>query len=250
MAQSISSLVPYQTKGYGAAELKALYQKYYSIGLLISILICSSLVGSYHLITWLSTEEEPVRTVRVVKISELGPPPSLQQQEVAPAVAAGGGPIAKPSVGVPVPVPDAEVSPEQTIATQTELSQQTAQITDLNEIGSGNVQITSDIVIDENEPPADFVPVEKEPVIVKEVKPKYPDIALRAGLEGNVYVKVWVDKEGKVKKVVVLKSDAEIFNQAAIEAAQQFVFTPAIMQNKPVPVWVSIPFRFRLKNAK
>ncbi|HOV98423.1 MAG TPA: energy transducer TonB [Bacteroidota bacterium] len=249
MAQSISSLVPYQTKGYGAAELKALYQKYYSIGLLISILICCSLVGTYHLVVWLSTEEEPVRTVRVVKISELGPPPSLQQQEVAPAVASSG-PIAKPSVGVPVPVPDAEVSPEQTIATQAELSQQVGPIADINEIGSGNVQIQQDIVIDENEPPADFVPVEKEPVIVKEVKPKYPEIALRAGLEGNVYVKVWVDKEGKVKKVVVLKSDAEIFNEAAIEAAQQFVFTPAIMQNKPVPVWVSIPFRFRLKNAK
>jgi TonB family protein len=61
-------------------------------------------------------------------------------------------------------------------------------------------------------------------------------------------VKVWVDKEGKVRKAVVLKSDAEIFNQAATDAAQQWVFTPAVMQKGPVAVWVSIPFRFRLSN--
>lgn len=249
MAQSLASLVPYKSTGYGAVELKAVYQKYMMRGLLLSSLICGSLVGSYHLAVWLSEDEEPVRMVRVVKLTELGPPPSLQQQEVAPSVAVAG-PAVRPSVGVPVPVPDAEVSPEQTIATQTELSQQQAQVTDLNDVGSEGLQIESDIKIDDDAPPADFVPVEKEPVIVREVKPKYPDIALRAGLEGNVYVKVWVDKEGKVKKVVVLKSDAEIFNQAAIDAASQFVFTPAIMQNKPVPVWVSIPFRFRLKNAK
>ncbi len=249
MANTLTSVVPYQHRGYGAPELKALYQRYMSYGLLIAALIAGSAVGSYHLAVWLSQDDEPVRTVRVVRLTELGPPPSLQQQEIAPSVAVAG-PAVRPSVGIPVPVPDAEVSPEQTIATQTELSQQAPPIAELTDAASGGFQVESDIKIDEEAPPADFVPVEKEPVIVKEVKPKYPEIALRAGLEGNVYVKVWVDKEGKVKKVVVLKSDAEIFNQAAIEAAEQFVFTPAIMQNKPVPVWVSIPFRFRLKNAR
>jgi protein TonB len=109
--------------------------------------------------------------------------------------------------------------------------------------------VEQDIKIDD-EPPPDFVAFEKEPIAVKSVMPKYPDIALRAGLEGNVFVKAWVDKEGKVRKVVLLKADAEIFVQAAIDAASQMVFTPAIMQKNPVSVWVSIPFHFRLKNAK
>ena len=98
--------------------------------------------------------------------------------------------------------------------------------------------------------PPDFVPYEKEPTVVKRVEPKYPDLALRAGLEGNVFVKVWVDKEGKVRKVVLLKSDAPIFEDAAISAAKQWVFTPAVMQKGPVSVWVSIPFRFRLTGNK
>jgi protein TonB len=150
---------------------------------------------------------------------------------------------------VPVPVPDAEVSPEQTIASQTELSQQAAPTIDAS-ANAGNAQIEQDLKIDDDAAPPDFVPYEKEPTVVKRIEPKYPDLALRAGLEGNVFVKVWVDKEGKVRKVVLLKSDAPIFEEAAINAAKQWVFTPAVMQKGPVSVWVSIPFRFRLTGNK
>ena len=97
---------------------------------------------------------------------------------------------------------------------------------------------------------ADFVPYDKEPQIVKKVEPNYPEAAIRAGIEGKVIVKMWVDKDGKVKQVVVLKSDAEIFNEPAIEAANQFVFTPAYLNKEPVAVWVSYPFTFRLPGKK
>jgi len=64
-----------------------------------------------------------------------------------------------------------------------------------------------------------------------------------------VWVKIWVDKEGKAKKAQIIKSDAELFNQAAIDAAMQWVFTPAVMNNGPVAVWVSIPFKFKLNQG-
>jgi protein TonB len=145
-------------------------------------------------------------------------------------------------------VPDAEVSAEQTIATQTEMSQTVAPVTEA--AGGEASVIQQDIKIDDDTPPADFVAVEKEPVVVKKVEPKYPELAMRAGLEGKVWVKIWVDKEGKPKQVVVLKSDAEIFNEPAVEAAKQFVFTPAYMNNGPVAVWVSVPFKFKLADKK
>jgi protein TonB len=150
-------------------------------------------------------------------------------------------------VGIPVPVPDAEVSPEATIASQDELSKQAAPVIDASGSG-GSTSIEQDLRIDE-EPP-DFVPVEKAPEVVKRIEPKYPELALRAGLEGNVYIKVWVDKEGKVRKAVVQKSDSPVFEEPAKEAAMQWVFTPALMQKGPVSVWVSIPFRFRLTGNK
>jgi periplasmic protein TonB len=239
MAQAIAV-----SQKYGAIELKAVAQKYMMIGVIAATILSFSFIGSYYLIGWLTEEEEPVHMVRIMKYSDLGPPPSLSNQ-AAPAVAVAGAAV-KPSVGVPVPVPDAEVSPEQTIASQTELSQQAAPVID----AGGGGTTGGELKIEDDGPPPDFVPYEKEPTVVKRVEPKYPDLALRAGLEGNVFVKVWVDKEGKVRKVVLLKSDAPIFEEAAIAAANQWVFTPAVMQKGPVSVWVSIPFRFRLTGNK
>jgi hypothetical protein len=39
----------------------------------------------------------------------------------------------------------------------------------------------------------------------------------------------------------------EIFRQAAIDAVSQFVFTPAMQNDKPVAVWMSQPIKFELK---
>ena len=232
---------------YGAVELKAVYQKYRWIGLGLAIAIHGAIIGSYYITGLLQGDEPPTVMVHMMKYSDLGPPPSMTNANTPPPITAQA-PTAKPSVGAPVPVPDAEVSAEQTLATQEQMSQAVAPIGDAT--GAGEVAVQQDIKIDDDAPPADFVAVEKEPVPVKKVEPKYPELAMRAGLEGKVWVKLWVDKEGKVKQALVMKSDAEIFNEPAIEAAKQFVFTPAYMNNGPVAVWVSVPFKFRLADKK
>jgi TonB family protein len=235
--------VPYKTRGYGAPELKQFYQKFMFRGVVIGVVTVGLVVGLYYVPQLLASDEEPIHTIRLMKYTDLGPPPSITQTAAAPSVAVASTAV-KPSIGIPVPVPDAEVNPEQTFATQQELSQASSPVSEGSGSGSG-VAIQPDLKIDD-EPPPDFVPYEKEPTVVKKVEPKYPEIALRAGLEGNVFLKVWVTKEGKVREAVIIKSDAEIFNQAAKDAAVQWVFTPAVMQKGPVAVWVSIPFRFRL----
>lgn len=228
---------------YGMRELKGMYQKYASLALGIAVALHFLVIGSYYLVGYLSREDEPIATVRIMKYSELGPPPSITNTEAAPQVAVSV-PVAKPTVGIPVPVPDAEVNPEQTIATQQELSAvQSPTIT--TGAGTGQVEVKQDIKIEDEDPP-DFVPVEKLPVPVKQVQPEYPEIARRAGVEGTVWVKILVDKEGKSKKAVIMKTDAEIFNEPAIKAALQWVFTPAMMNNGPVAVWAAVPFRFKL----
>ena len=105
------------------------------------------------------------------------------------------------------------------------------------------------MVVDDGPPPI-FVPVEKDPVIVKAVAPAYPPLALKAGLEGKVIVKIWVDRQGKVRQVEVLRSDNDIFNEAAVEAAKKLVFTPAYMNNGAVSVWVALPFTFKLTDIR
>jgi protein TonB len=225
-----------------------IYRKNAIKAMAISTGIFFSIIASYYITQWIQEEEEPMYTVRIMKYSDLGPPPSISNTEAAPQVSVSA-PVARPSIGIPVPVPDAEVSPEQTFATQDELASAPSPVLGDEGTGTGNVQvdITEDIKIEEEVEPEDFVAYEKEPVPISRAEPKYPEIALKAGLEGTVYVKVWVDKEGKPKKVTVIKSDAEIFNDAAIAAAWQWAFTPAMMNNGPVAVNVTIPFKFKLK---
>ena len=98
----------------------------------------------------------------------------------------------------------------------------------------------------QKEPPPDYVPYDRAPEPLKQVTPKYPELATRAGLEGTVWVKLWVDESGKVVEATAFKSDAEIFNEVAVDAAMQWIFKPALTKGKPVAVWVSVPFRFKL----
>ena len=234
---------------YGAVELKSTYRKFLGLGLGIAVAVHFSVIGLYFAIDLIGGDDPPAIHVRLLRYSELGPPPSIAGANSPPPIGVSA-PRERLDAGVPVPVPDAEVSPEQTLATQHEMNQETGPGGEGggSEGGTGfpeNIRIA-----DDESPPADYVAVEKEPVIVKSVEPKYPDMAVRTGLEGRVSVKIWVDKDGKPKEVDVLQSDAEIFNEPAIEAAKQFVFTPAYMNDGPVSVWVTITLRFALSGEK
>ena len=90
-------------------------------------------------------------------------------------------------------------------------------------------------------------PYDQAPEAKTTVNPKYPDIATRDGLEGTVWTKVVIDEAGKVVKVTISKSDAEIFNQPSIDAAMQWVFKPAMKDGKPIATEVAIPFRYKIK---
>jgi protein TonB len=104
----------------------------------------------------------------------------------------------------------------------------------------------SQVTDDPNAPPPEYVAYDRAPEPQKLVQPKYPSAARSAGAEGTVWVKVWVGKTGKVRKALVNKTDSPLLNEAAVEAAEQWVFSPAIARNNPVEVWVSVPFKFRL----
>jgi len=105
-------------------------------------------------------------------------------------------------------------------------------------------------IIQEEMPPADYVPYEKPPEAIKQMPAKYPPAAKKDNVEGTVWLKTLVDEEGRVAKVEIQKSEAEVLNQAAVDAVKQWLFKPAIMKGKPVAVWVSIPFRFRLASEQ
>lgn len=100
------------------------------------------------------------------------------------------------------------------------------------------------------QPPPEFLEVEVPPGVTTRTNPVYPPDALKQGLNGTVWVKIWVDKAGKPRAVAVVKSTNEIFDQSALDAARQWKFSPARLHDKPVDVWVTIPFKYTLKDDK
>jgi protein TonB len=245
---SVTAAIPYSIDE-AHRELRNALQVNLERGLIFSAVIHLLVVSVYYGVEYAGTitEEEPIVRVRIMKYSDLGPPPSITNSMSAPVI--GVAKFGRPSIGMPIPVPDAEINPEQTIATQTEMSAVVGPgiETGMDEEG-GALQIADDVVIDDDEPDMGvFVPVEKSPQIVRSVQPEYPEIARRAGIEATVWVNILVDKKGKPKKAVVVKEDgAGVFNDTAIRAAMTYQFTPAVMNSGPVQVWVSIKFRFQL----
>jgi len=95
------------------------------------------------------------------------------------------------------------------------------------------------------------IDLEKQPEPVKKAQVVYPKEALKERVEGIVYVGIFVDERGNVVKAKIEKSDAEVLNNAALDAARKWTFTPAIAKadKKPVGVWLTIPFRFKLQEG-
>jgi TonB family protein len=87
--------------------------------------------------------------------------------------------------------------------------------------------------------------IQKDPNPLTIVKAETPDIARRAGLKGEVYVRAWVTKSGTVRKVQALKVSGEVFLDSALEAAIQYKFKPMYSDGKPIDSWVEFPVDFK-----
>jgi TonB family protein len=100
------------------------------------------------------------------------------------------------------------------------------------------------------EPPTvPFVSLQVRPKLVDAPVPVYPEVARNAGIEGSAVVEALLNLDGSVMDARVLQSSGnQMLDAAAVEAALRARFTPAMQRDKPVRVWISMPYRFRLTN--
>jgi TonB family protein len=228
---------------YGAEELKHGYQRFLLRALILSGFIHFIFWGTWSIRQGLSDDGRhgpPVTRPRPFGPGYL-PPGILSPLPDFPTVRGGGRSGPKTDQGIPVPVPGL-VAENWNPAPGPE--------TDGGKGGEG-VQGGTDGAGEAGwpveEPPPDFRPIEKEPMVVIRVNPVYPEICRMAGMTGTVTARLWITAEGKVRDVVILKSDSDLFNQAVMDAAKQWVFTPALMNHGTVSVWWSVIFNFTLK---
>ena len=80
-----------------------------------------------------------------------------------------------------------------------------------------------------------------------QVKPRYPESARRAGVQGVTLLRVRVLENGRVSDVIVEQSagfrDLDI---SAMDAVRKWLFEPARRGKEAVAVWVMLPVKFEL----
>lgn len=83
-------------------------------------------------------------------------------------------------------------------------------------------------------------------IVRKEIK--YPRILKKAGVEGQTTLGLLINKKGFVTKITIIKkSGYKLFDDEAIRVAGLIKFSPAIQRDRPVKVWLAMPFTFKLR---
>ena len=84
------------------------------------------------------------------------------------------------------------------------------------------------------------------PALLKRVGPEYPELAVRAQVEGVVILEAVVDQLGRVEDVRVLRS-IPLLDNAAKAAVRQWEYSPLLLNGKPERFIVTVTVSFRLK---
>jgi protein TonB len=94
----------------------------------------------------------------------------------------------------------------------------------------------------------DEAQVDNKPVALFRVKPVYPQGAMSKSINGRVTIKLLVDRDGTVKTVEVLNAEPEgMFEEATLNAVNQWRFQPAKVKGNPVACWVKTSINFELE---
>jgi len=163
-------------------------------------------------------------------VTQLPPPPPLHAPPAAPVKAVEPSPVV-PNVGKIKKVKESEVPADQTMATQKEIRQAI-------QAGEG----AGDDV-------PSFVACDKMPGFLDQKKPRYPEMARIAGIEGKVFVSVLVCEDGRPLKAKVMKripADCTVFDEVAIRSVMESRYYPAVQDSRPIRVWFTIPIRFKI----
>jgi protein TonB len=88
----------------------------------------------------------------------------------------------------------------------------------------------------------------KEPRKLKHVEPVYPELALRARLEGLVVLEARIGPNGSVADVKVLRSVA-MLDEAAMDAVKRWTYTPTLVDGIPATALMTVTVRFRLAES-
>jgi len=82
-----------------------------------------------------------------------------------------------------------------------------------------------------------------------QVRPVYPEVARRAGIQGTTLLRIHIEADGHVSDVSVQRSAGhQSLDEAAAEAVRRWRFEPALNSAGPVSMWAVVPVEFRISD--
>jgi TonB family protein len=252
---------------YGAPELQKNYNRNLREAMVIAILLHVAAIAAYLLISYINqanAEEKKFKPISKPIIVDVETPPSINDElpKIKPEE------IVKQQKDIsalePKPVPK-QLSDNVLMKTQDELNKTRNNVSDKGDsityiAGNNNIKIDDNKIVTKIDKDKTKLPVtqiwedyrvEVVPVCtnLQQVRSSilYPPLAVDAGIEGRVTVRVLVGEAGNVIKIGALSGN-EIFFDEVTEKSKNLEFTPGLQNNVAVKVWISVPFNFKLKN--
>ncbi len=111
-----------------------------------------------------------------------------------------------------------------------------------------------ELIKDEDDEDEIFVVVEQPPVLIGGIqsvqsKVVYPEMAIKAGIEGRVVLQFVIDKEGNIIDPQVVRGIGGGCDEEAIRALKTAKFRPGYQRGVPVAVRYTIPIMFKLNKG-
>jgi len=213
-------------------NLRNYYTIFLEIGLIAALLIMTTL-AKIHFSP--EVKEAPVmQDQEVVEIEEIV---QTEQQEKVPP---------PPRPPVPVSVPNDEIIEDVEININSEL--------DMDMKLELPPEPPKQAEEKEEEIEEDFfVLVEQMPELIGglqslQKKIEYPENAIRANIEGRVYVQFIVNEKGEVEDPRIIRGIGGGCDEEAIRVVKQAKFKPGMQRGRPVRVRYNLPIIFRLQS--
>jgi len=85
----------------------------------------------------------------------------------------------------------------------------------------------------------------QKPELIHRVEPVYPELAKRARVAGAVRLRITINEQGDVEDIRVVDGNP-LLNGAAVAAVQQWRYTPAVQDGKPIAVTTVVTLSFKV----
>ncbi|MBR9976799.1 MAG: energy transducer TonB [Bacteroidetes bacterium] len=208
------------------ADIRAKTRRYFEISLIIALVIVTAAFAFFP-----ELEQESV----VIEASQ-----EIVQIEDVEQTRQENRPPPPPRPPIPIEAPDDDVIEDIDISSEIDFTE---------ELEAPKTPPAPKKEIEEEE--VYFEVVEDPPTIIGGLDAVrkhliYPDLAIRAGVEGTVIVLAYVNSKGVVTGTEVIRGIGGGCDEAAMDAVKKVRFEPGMQRGKPVNVKVSVPVRFRL----